>query len=343
VLLLGRSFTTPDSNTRITIQPRTLDFGNVQQGSTNEQSFTIFNSDTTTGAADTNRRLTGTIGTPGNAAFVITNGGGAFSLRRGESRVVTVRFMPVTGQQSYADSIRITSNAANDSLGFSSVRLLGRVQADSTSADSLFVDRTNINFGTVQNGTTRTESFTISNQDTSSTSRPIVGTIGSPTGTAFTIISGGGAFTLSRGESRVVTVQYGPTGNQATTDTGTIRIRSNAGDSTTGRIIRLQGQSSNPVSSVSEESSVAGLLLRRNYPNPFDRTTTVEFVLPRTMHVELGLYNTQGVQVASIVDMAFPAGEHRVTVDAESLAGGVYFLQMRAGDTIRTVQVTVAK
>lgn len=343
VLLRGSSFSTADSNTRITVQPRRIDFGSVEQGSINERSFTITNSDTTTGSADTNRRLTGTVLPPGNAAFTITGGGGAFSLRRGESQVVTVRFMPTGGEQNYTDSIRITSNAVNDSLGSSLVYLLGRVGSDSASAARLFVDRENIQFGTVENGQVRTESFTIRNQDTSSTNGPIMGAIQEPANPAFTIISGGGGFSLNSGESRIVTVQYNPTGNQARIDTSSLRIFSNAGNSLSPRVVRLQGASSNPTSSVADASAIAGLSLRRNYPNPFSHTSSVEVVLPRAMHVTLALYNAQGMLVTSVADETFPAGEHRVIVNGESLASGVYYLQMQSGGVRQTLQITVQK
>jgi hypothetical protein len=342
VLLRGRSFTGADTNTRITIRPRTLDFGSVSQGSTNEQSFTIFNSDTTTGTGDTNRRLSGTVSAPSNPAFVITSGVGAFSLRRGETRVVTVRFMPTTGQQNYSDSIRVTSNAINDSLGFSNVYLLGRVGNDSTNANRLFVDRQVLSFGTVPNGQTATQSFTIRNQDSSSTNGPIVGSVDSPTGGGFTIISGGGPFSLNRGESRVVTVQFNPTGNQSTNYSDSIRITSNIGDPATPRVVYLQGSGSQ-TTGVENESAIAGLSLGHNYPNPFSRTSTVTLVLPRAMHVTLALYNSQGVQVASVANETFPAGEHHVTVNAETLASGNYLLQMRAGNSVQTAKITVAR
>ncbi len=73
-------------------------------------------------------------------------------------------------------------------------------------------------------------------------------------------------------------------------------------------------------------------LLSQNYPNPFNPSTTIEFSLPSRRDVHLVLLNTLGQAVKTIAGGSFDPGVHAVTLDASSLASGVYFYRLQAGD-----------
>lgn len=72
--------------------------------------------------------------------------------------------------------------------------------------------------------------------------------------------------------------------------------------------------------------------LAQNYPNPWNPATTIEYSVPRQMHVSLRLYSVLGQFIAQLVDGDIPAGVHRVVLQSENLAAGMYLYQLRAGN-----------
>ena len=90
------------------------------------------------------------------------------------------------------------------------------------------------------------------------------------------------------------------------------------------------------VTSVVEPSTgiPARLSLEQNYPNPFNPSTKIEFSLPSVSIVELQVFNMLGQEVATLAHGLFAAGRHSVTFNAETVASGVYFYQLRAGANI---------
>ena len=74
-----------------------------------------------------------------------------------------------------------------------------------------------------------------------------------------------------------------------------------------------------------------------NVPNPFNPETTVRFMLELPAHVSLEIYDTRGRWVRTLVDGDRVPGLHEVRWDGtngsgSTVASGVYFYRMRAGD-----------
>lgn len=78
-----------------------------------------------------------------------------------------------------------------------------------------------------------------------------------------------------------------------------------------------------------------------NYPNPFNPTTTLKFILPAASDVTLRVYDILGREVATLVNDRLEAGEHKVSFDASRLASGVYLYQLQAGNFAETRKLTV--
>jgi len=71
------------------------------------------------------------------------------------------------------------------------------------------------------------------------------------------------------------------------------------------------------------------------YPNPFNLTTVINYVLPATSQVSLSIYNIIGQRVEMLVNGKLKAGFHRTTFSAEDMASGLYFVRLEAsGRTI---------
>ncbi len=67
------------------------------------------------------------------------------------------------------------------------------------------------------------------------------------------------------------------------------------------------------------------------YPNPFNSSTAIEYVLPETGKVTVAIYNTIGQAVYSF-DLGYqPVGSHRFVFRADGLTSGMYFFRIDAG------------
>lgn len=88
--------------------------------------------------------------------------------------------------------------------------------------------------------------------------------------------------------------------------------------------------------------------LSQNTPNPFNPTTRVSFALKAASQVNLAVYNVLGQHVTTLVDEFMPAGYQNVTWDGSdknghTVASGVYFYKLRAGEFTDTKKMLMLK
>ena len=74
----------------------------------------------------------------------------------------------------------------------------------------------------------------------------------------------------------------------------------------------------------------AEFILDKNYPNPFNPKTMINFSVPNTAEVTVRVFNASGQEIATLVDGTMQAGKHHVLFDAENLASGIYVAVMQA-------------
>src|SRR5207244_6991232 len=75
--------------------------------------------------------------------------------------------------------------------------------------------------------------------------------------------------------------------------------------------------------------------LSQNDPNPFERSTLIDFGLPERSRVSLVVYDLVGREVRTLVDGEWEPGRHSATMtrtgsNGSRLAAGVYFVRMNA-------------
>ncbi len=75
--------------------------------------------------------------------------------------------------------------------------------------------------------------------------------------------------------------------------------------------------------------------LGRNYPNPFNPATTIDFAVPEDAMVTIAVYNMLGQKVATLVNQPLVAGHHQVQWNGVNeanrpVASGVYVYHMEA-------------
>ena len=84
-------------------------------------------------------------------------------------------------------------------------------------------------------------------------------------------------------------------------------------------------------------------VLNQNYPNPFNPSTTIKYELPKASLVRLSVYDMLGRQVSVLVDERRDAGVHEVKFEGSTLASGVYFYRLQAGDFTQTKRLLILK
>jgi len=87
--------------------------------------------------------------------------------------------------------------------------------------------------------------------------------------------------------------------------------------------------------------------MMNNYPNPFNLSTNISFALPQDSKVSLKLYNIAG-QLVKAFEGEYEAGNHTITWDGsnqkgETVASGIYFYKLVAGDYSATKKMVLTK
>lgn len=78
------------------------------------------------------------------------------------------------------------------------------------------------------------------------------------------------------------------------------------------------------------------LVLAQNFPNPFNPSTTIQYVLKHAGDVSLIVYDMVGRQVATLVQGREAPGSHQVRFDGTGLSSGVYFYTLKTAEGVRT-------
>jgi len=91
-----------------------------------------------------------------------------------------------------------------------------------------------------------------------------------------------------------------------------------------------------PVGGTAVEELPVIMLLKGNYPNPFNPKTAIRFALATESTVRLEVFDVQGRSVVTLVDGRMEAGDHHVIWDGMDEAGkrmtsGLYFYQLDNG------------
>ncbi|UCE17418.1 MAG: choice-of-anchor D domain-containing protein [Gemmatimonadota bacterium] len=89
-------------------------------------------------------------------------------------------------------------------------------------------------------------------------------------------------------------------------------------------------------------------VLVQNYPNPFNPETTIEYRLPQVHEVSLEVFNVLGQHIRTLVNVKQEAGTYTVTwdgldKDGLSVASGVYFYRLQAGEFFDTKSMLLLK
>ncbi len=83
--------------------------------------------------------------------------------------------------------------------------------------------------------------------------------------------------------------------------------------------------------------------LEQNFPNPFNPKTGIRGQWSGDSWVRLAVYDVLGREVAELANGRYPAGRYSFTFDGTSLASGVYFYRLTAGNFVETRKMILMK
>jgi uncharacterized repeat protein (TIGR03806 family) len=98
----------------------------------------------------------------------------------------------------------------------------------------------------------------------------------------------------------------------------------------------------------SEQTQPQYFTLKKNYPNPFNPNTTIEYHLERESPINLSIYDLMGQQVRTLVAKNQKAGQYSIQWDGRNhggllVASGVYFYQLRSTQNQQTRRLLFLK
>ena len=83
--------------------------------------------------------------------------------------------------------------------------------------------------------------------------------------------------------------------------------------------------------------------LAQNFPNPFNPSTTIDFIIPEASQVKIEVYSITGEFVATLIDEFMIAGYYQREFSADNLPSGVYLYRMTAGNFTKVNKMTLIK
>jgi hypothetical protein len=86
-----------------------------------------------------------------------------------------------------------------------------------------------------------------------------------------------------------------------------------------------------------------GYYLSNNYPNPFNPSTEIAYQLPVSGHVTLTVFNMLGKEVTTLVNEEKIAGSYYIRFNADNLASGIYFYNLKTENYSQTKKMILLK
>ncbi len=98
------------------------------------------------------------------------------------------------------------------------------------------------------------------------------------------------------------------------------------------------------VVTLSAETVPTRFELIRNFPNPFNPNTRIEFTVPSNGRATLSIVNIIGQQIATLFDGTAKAGQvHQMDFDAAKYSGGIYFARLQHGEKVQMIKMVLVK
>ena len=84
-------------------------------------------------------------------------------------------------------------------------------------------------------------------------------------------------------------------------------------------------------------------LLEKNFPNPFNSSTTIRFYMSKSSYVTLIIYDLLGGIVETIVNDRRASGEYEFMWNAEDLPSGIYLCRLECQGTVESMKLILQR
>lgn len=87
----------------------------------------------------------------------------------------------------------------------------------------------------------------------------------------------------------------------------------------------------------------AEFLLQQNFPNPFNPSTNIKFILNRSSNVKLSVYNINGKLENILTEDFYREGEYQITWKAVNQPSGIYYCKIETNSGSQVVKMSLIK
>ena len=92
-----------------------------------------------------------------------------------------------------------------------------------------------------------------------------------------------------------------------------------------------------------QEDTPQKFFLMQNFPNPFNPSTTIKYVVPERNNVIIKVYNMIGEEVVTLLNEEKERGEYELRFNYLGLASGLLIYKMSAGSFVSTKKMLIVK
>lgn len=92
-----------------------------------------------------------------------------------------------------------------------------------------------------------------------------------------------------------------------------------------------------------ENHIVESTNLLKNYPNPFNSSTTIKYSLQNRSKVQISIYNLKGELITKLVDKIQESGMYYAKWDAQNVSSGVYIINMETDEMFENYKCILIK
>lgn len=94
---------------------------------------------------------------------------------------------------------------------------------------------------------------------------------------------------------------------------------------------------------ISDNALLQDFGLSKNYPNPFNPTTTIDYYLDQSGRVTLNVYDINGKLIDNIADTYQISGKHSITWQPINISTGMYYINLIQGSNIDKMKIMYIK